>query len=997
MKKLLVTAMATTILMSCSDNSKKSSSTKSTVSTQSEHTARTDIDLNSVHYHPSFSMDKSFGRLVNEGKSLSTTDSRYFNITSFKNSESVNLNYETYSDGLKTIVISGKHIVINRNDLNGLYKVLRKTTDVEKVIINVETLELSVALELHQANVEIYAKKLILSDYAQIITTPIEQTNRAQQFTDGVDGLNGGDVKIIVETVEKNKLKADYTIITNGGQGQKAGEGQIGTRGANPQIVEGTTFHLFSMEPFGGRRVGVPAGDGQNAQVGGKPGEGGDAGFVITNTDLRVSTLGGRAGEMDTYKEGGEPGKPARTCEMYIHRGVRNCHIAIKGDGVDPKQAIREFGSSSVVEYVDESWVNSGYIWSELRFAKDLYQAYKINKATKHFVSLEKEIRKSNDKSISVINALNEISTFKNQITARQDYFGNSITWTPNLSLLTTYELFKQEVDRSIKLILMTEKLKLSIGKETVSFDEISQLQEELYVEVEGKREEITNAVDKIVLNNTVIEDVKVSEQEFNDELKIVEKKIEQMAKKNLAPPKSDKMIKTVAAIAKVVPVGQPTLGAAAIGIEYIHELSKGNKSASEIVSDIPSLASQFEGFDWEKATTQVNDAFDELSPRHFQDMTTDKERLEHAKKMLDFSKPIYGAISDSMKLWEKYEVPRSELEAEISKIKNTHPVYKNLVKKLNQLLIKRELLLKTVSSFNHKVESALGKISTNYTAIATLSGNLLSLQTHRKNDFEITLNKIQEGAQRALEYYQYLFSKSYEYKFLDTYSGEMKLDKVTERARQLVKNDMGTFEENVDIVRAVFEGTLQSITKEIVSKFSVLGAGMINHKDYVLTEEELYALNKNEEIYLDFTSEDFFGSNKENIRINDIEVSEDFSIENFDNDDLEIVFSHYGKSILHKDEGVFLFEVNKDSRNSNYDWVSTVSPLTGTVYNSEPNPEDLSLIKTLTSQRDINTAGQVFIRPGGRSFIKVKLNRKNNENLKKLIIKIEYTSNFKN
>jgi hypothetical protein len=141
---------------------------------------------------------------------------------------------------LRKAQIVGLHVIIERQNANKIYERLDNAGNIEAVDIYAETLDIRSVIHLPGAKVRIFAKSLIFdsqSETASISTVPLAMQTAAQQFADGIDGLNGGDITVFAQSI--SGVGGDTKrFILSGGDGQDGGAGQSGVPGsANSRCI----------------------------------------------------------------------------------------------------------------------------------------------------------------------------------------------------------------------------------------------------------------------------------------------------------------------------------------------------------------------------------------------------------------------------------------------------------------------------------------------------------------------------------------------------------------------------------------------------------------------------------------------------------------------------------------------------------------------------------------------------------------------------------------
>lgn len=959
-------------------------------------------DDSKVNYKPYFESEDLMKTFSSKGPIPKKTDSRYTLLVSKRNKAFKQLNYTTFEEGLRDIKISALHLVLGGSNSDQVYDQIRSTTDVRSLEIEAETVEIHDLLRLAGTNVTIRAKEIIFSGGGMIDTSPINKTEKPYLQQNGADGLKAGDITLIADKFIGND---ELTLIANGGRGQDAGPGQDGSRGHNANIVYGS--HLYEIERESCRQTchgggicntlcsyrtkkGRPAGNGQNAIPGGRPGNGGDAGTITVNKlmNLRFSVEGGAQGASDKLRVGGEPGTPQKSCKRNYKGRDYDCVIVVKGRDAAAPIASKGNGASTSLNVVDQQMISPGMVKMQLKYAKDLYKNNQVELAQKSFMGIQAHLESVDKEDFVSMGVRTEAQALENQIILHRDYFGKTKTWTPNLAFEVSFKAFDKEIKRNLRLLYFTHWLQTSMKDLSEKREAIKNLQDELFVDVESKRIAIVQLVNESSEMTKAMEDLKIAQNEFDFELKLVEKEILEKARNNLEVPFHKKALALISAASKSIPVGQPTFGMVGTGLDFIDQLSAKDADYVGIAKQVPDLLESFKGFNWKGATEELNTALKGIDPSDFSELKSNEQKIQYFKKIGDFSSPIYSAINKQMKAFRSQEVSRSKLEDEINKIKRKHGAYNKLIQSLDKLHAKKEQYRILISNFYHSIEAALVGIDNNYISIASSYDELHNMNGVVTSEFKHELEEIRESALDRLHFYHYLFSKSYEYRYLKYYHKSFNFEILFEKMTGYININSHAIEANVEKIQSFYEGELASIISDIVSQNENLNIEL--SKEYNFSMNEVEALNNGEKIYIDLTN--FFDEDKEDIRLRSVKLMDHFYFEGAASD-IELTIQHSGKSVFKRNGVSYLFE-HSDVNSSNLTWISYRGQNATQLTYSSTSSQDESIFRLLF---DLGDRTEIFIRPGGETFLSVQLKKNKNTRVKDLSLDIEYDSKLKN
>jgi len=988
-------------------------------------------------------------KMFSKKDTFTVLDKRYFSLETIKDKSQSSLNNQSFPNGLRTIVLKGKHLVLKKGNSQRLIEQLTKSYDLKELVIMAETLEVHDELLIPSTKVSIQAKSLVFKNQGSINTTPKDYSNRAKQFQNGKRGADAGniDVKVSELIVDSSVTKPVFVLV--GGNGQVAGLGQNGTPGRSMRdlgggvvfrkkfqencIRERPDIHLRDMDKSNKnnkmwwdcywRDKGTDGSqswpsNGQPAQSGGAPGEPGNGGVLSINIAIEqdlINVTGGKAGAVAGKFVGGAAGTPttAHHKKYFDHHHSQNggrdedktteSHSYVKGADVVSPSAKNQNGKLGRLSINDDKdgWFNEGYSEFNNLYANDLYIANRLDEAQKVFSNFEadyKGVEKTN-KNINPVITIDYSKAIKQsyQIRGHLDYFGHSGTWVPSLSLEANYSAFETEVDRSMRILYLTYWLQNSHRKVEERVSAVDATQDEIYNRIQEDSKKHEAISEKMPILNAKVEEFKVQQEQFQNELKFVLARIDELARKNIIDRNKvsslKKMVGIVAAISTVIPAGQPALAAAGTALNTIVKIAESDKPLQAIIDEAPDLYKLYKGSKIEESAKNWNKEWGKIKYSHYKTLKTKEEKKAYLKNLIKFSKPIAKEIAMQTDIWKKQQVPKNEFEAEVRKIKNAHPLFNELTNKLRQLVAKREVLTREILSLNKDLLSLVSNINEGFVTIRDLAENKSKLSKGLDLDLNHTMLEIEENTKERLLKYHYRMARAYEYRLLKKYKENLQLDAVVNKMKSLISANSGMelSDNQFANLKAIYEEKLSIIVNEVVDRIQNEGRTDVRSKEFKLTKSEISTLNSGHTIYLDIIGMNLFDSEIEDIRINDIIVSNldvelDGNVERHAEAILEINYT--GSSYIKKGDETFLFEFDDVKKASNLRWGATQNVLTGDTVQIRPSFVEQSLLRQLLKMDDEKVL--LLSRPGALTQLAIKLKTKSDPGTK---LKLEEAS----
>ncbi|MCF8057764.1 MAG: hypothetical protein K9K67_00600 [Bacteriovoracaceae bacterium] len=959
--------------------------------------------------------------LIKRGRPLAPSDKRYLRVEVEWNKSLLNFNHQVLEKGTREIHISGKDIVFEAADRQGILEIIEGFRDISHVTIHGENLEINTSVKILGANVEIKAKRLIIGPKGELDLTPPSFETSASQFQNGLDGLKGAQLSLILKEAPIIHPREEKRIfILNGGNGQDAGAGQDGADGVSRRDLGNGIVAVWT--PVCPRRGGIlkssmvtceykfkdghpsPPENGKNGLAGGRPGVPGDGGSIRSNWTLPLGSYDLRAGQVGKnagiYK-GGQPGGP--NPYMVVGRGIgEGIYTLSAGQDARSPGALKSNGIDGVFEKVQtQNWFNSGYFEYSLKYANDLHKQNQIS----HSLESIEEILGHCNEALDFEFLDNQLSYQKCQtghkrhfnLVSNLDFYGHSATWTPNLSFETNYKLFNEEVSRSFQILFMTYWLTDKQRSLEENLSAVNSTQKQLLEEIEEESDKFNSIVKVIPEIKKKLSDVLVKEEGFREELRLLEIKITEEANNRVIDRNKvsslKKMVKSLASLATVIPVGQPAFGVVANTVDSIVQGIGTDKPLEEFFRRLPNNLSSFKPSVFQQSKNSWNQMRERIDLSHLQNIfslspeNSDYSnadiklmKLKYFDDLNSFMVPIVREISRQANTSKKQQVPASEVEKEILKIKNSHPIFNEITNNLKALIATKTELNAEIVDLNSNLGIITNKIGDNFQDITRLSEQKLALS--KGNDFVLKeiLKQIGDRAKSRLDKYYYLLLKSYQYRMLSNYEGELDLRPSEEKILTLVKaNDNGRMTPDEFIsVKEIYNDQIAQMIKSIVDEAN---SGTLFHtqakRGFRLSENQLVALNSGFDVYIDLKQGDISFDELTEVRINSVEVEKlEFTIEGNPGVIAEgqLTVQHTGSSYFKKANEYLAFDFGDTASKSRLKWGGTKNVLLDSLNPIRPSFSDESLLSALIESDEDRL---LFARPGGLTNLKIKLKTK--------------------
>lgn len=832
----------------------------------------------------------------------------------------------------RAVTISGKTVVFQQGHANGLYESYNGSDDLKEMNIHTETLIVRSTLSLPQTAVTIYARELRFEGVdAKIDTTPRSLTTRPAQFALGAHGLKAGDITIHAEHFTSTP-EGLIRLVLNGGTGQSGGEGRQGLSGVdktiygsslgNPWPNNTTAVRHSYVDNDGDVQTyyappdlgfffseGWQPGNGGNSQPGGKPGNGGPGGSTYGTLCLvdYISNPGGIAGLGD-YKPGGRGGtpQPAYRADVFYPRptlsnpspapqwqiwplGISSFTSTngANANSPPPDIAIGAVGSFVSVGH-SLSWVSPYSLRMVLAHAKDAYLYGHF--AAADIVFAEYEALLLNYASLAEWRELDEawqfqfsemlleIRALRHRIGSHLDYFGNPAGWVPMLSFEANKAAYETEIDRAIRVLYLSYWIGNAASAVQARVNALGTAKDNTVSEVEDLKALYSNATALIPVLQAESSDIAEEQQQRLVDLKWLEQSLLARANANVEDrskvPEWKKSLSVGAVICKVIPVYQPVLATVGTGLDAIakHDPEHPFATALALGSLVGGLNDGAFGKSAKNWATNVN--IIDLKVVRTNGLDKFKAYVQNMGKLAE---PIGAEMDNIQKILRETEMPKTELEAELAKLKAESPEFQEIARKLKQLTERKEEFAQKLNQGVQAVTKLAADITHDLLSLDAMNRGVADGNQVLDQRAVAFLKEMDRRARERLLKYHYYMAKAYEYRLLKPYPGELNLTRLFDRMAAIAGAGSGQnlTAQDYDSLKAIYEEQLSSIVSGIFDDYNNNRPELSAPIRFNLAAADVARLNSGQPVNINLHKMRIFPLSEENIRIVNWRVSD--------------------------------------------------------------------------------------------------------------------------
>ncbi len=932
----------------------------------------------------------------------------------------------------RDVIISGKAVVIDMADVNGLRERL-KGSDIRRLTVYAERLVIGAPLRLPQSDVVIYARELEFRDpspsdgVASISTEPLDRA-KAEQLRPGQVGYDGGSIMLYIGGITGGPA-ARARLITKGGKGQAAGEGKPGKQGdcLNPvdiggggpgglsdEVIKGMVWveEYHGADRFATRGTRSWPTDGYAGTPAPMPGDGGSAGNVVSSVPIEPVQLdmkGGMPGDRGAVVKGGPPGEPKHAywvrkdwipyqtddperhgtppVHYFTHRAsVISERIQSTGASASPlgPAKVGSDGTCRVIGNTAYTWLHPLVLKPILAYLEDTYMHGNYDEAARllrSYIPIAEEYVancKDPDLRMRAQEALLQMATLRHRLASNLDYFGNPAGWVPMLSFEANLRAYEDELDYAMRVMYLSEWLK----RKTLTIEErksalqgmLAQLDKEAGA-VRQRYEEAQAAIPQIESESIAIA---AQADQLQKELAQKEQELQKRAESNVDDARKAPLwkqgIRVISTVAKVVPVYQPALGAIGTGLGML--VGDNAEGPSMLGQPFESQLSQSKIIESEKS---MNELFAQMDRDRSKDPTTCVQKLLDGEYQL---KPAVDAIAEAT---QSCQVPRSDVDAELGRLKAADPVFEELATKAQSLLRRKQELNMRLKLLVQETMNLSNRLTADLIAQDDIHRSLNAVSSHLDHRAILQVRTMEREAEQRLIRYQYYLAKSYEYRVLKPYPIDYRLTDVVKKLIAMAdaaERGPSISESEVGELRDIYEGQLRKVFEVGLEQLRKRAPDLSVSYPFSLSQEELRTLNTDREdrcgeVDIDLLSKVLPPAEQENRRIVDVKVeSFEAKVEAdgvVDSANVSLEIDHEDISIIRSGADLFFFNHESDGGYALFTWEANCDAISKQVISASTSDAWLSFTKALLGSDFNDKELLTFVRPAADGHLRIR------------------------
>ena len=795
---------------------------------------------------------------------------------------------------------------------------------------------------------------------------------------------------------------------------QRAGNTICDTETVKVVIYRERTFTNLDdpeSEPTVTKCGGPGTAKGERAVPSGIPGPGGPGASLSSTLNLsgHAQLSGGNAGPRGQSYVGGF----VTASRTFVHRYITAVFLdgrlrtstrdetATKVQGAPATAPFGVPGAAGSAQVVTNlgSWLHSFAVRGVVQFAKDAYLNGRITEARRVLGEYQELLRAHQRvilpdeqlsdeefaENVNLDQLMAEVETLVHRIDSNLDYFGNPAGWVPMLSFEANFLAFQNEVEHSLPILYLTYWLNNAATNLQASLVATEQAKDNLEAERSRMETSFNEAQSIIPRLKTEAQTITAQIHTFRQQITNKLFQLEQRAQDNVAErnrlPLWKKGLGVLSVVADLVPVYQPTIGRIGAGIALLAKINpdKPLESAKALAPQAFGVMSNKTikvcfgtnappptGTNAPSTTNSILLA--QLISSTNSTNTTNavkKARQERLKLSTTCTKFLGSELKDLAAIFKDAQVDDKELAAELEKLKAADTNLLFLVQQVEGLNAAKERFAQELAAALQIIGSFSSSLAENLVATHELEDRIFVGVNALDHGALMHIKEMERRARDRLMKYQYYLAKSFQYRQLRPYTGNLQLTSLLARFQQLIEANSPHVltEDEFDNLKGIFVDELRELVAQSLDNVNAPARSF--PKTYRLNVDQRRQLNEQGWLILDLKALGMINPGDENVRLADLRTRilaahavggpiGSLAL-------VRVNFEHRGVSRLTSAGRTYLFRHYQTEAVNPIVWNAIFDANTGQTVNSTLTAAQQSLISVLLALQPVPVTNLVF------------------------------------
>jgi hypothetical protein len=551
------------------------------------------------------------------------------------------------------------------------------------------------------------------------------------------------------------------------------------------------------------------------------------------------------------------------------------------------------------------------------------------------------------------------------RIDSNLDYFGNPAGWVPMLSFEANFLAFQNEVNHAIPILYLTYWLNNAATNLQGSLAATEQAKGNL--EDERSRMETVFNEAQTILPRLKSEAATIAFRITSYQRQLTNKlaQLEQRARDNIAErnklPLWKKGLGVLSVAADLVPVYQPIVGRIGQGIALLAKIDpdKPFESAKAVAPQAFGVMSN----------KNISVCFGTNAPSNTSTNSTGtndvkKARQELLKSFTQCGSFLGAELKEVAALFKEAQVDSKELAAELEKLKASDTELQEVAVQLQVLNVEKGRYAQQLASALQVIGSFSAGLAENLVATHELEDRIAGSLEALDHGALMHIKEMERRTRDRLIQYQYYLAKSFQYRQLRSYDGNLQLTRLLTRFEQLV----GTSTSHVltqaefENLKSIFIEELRDLVADSLDNFNAPSRSF--PKSYRLNPDQRRQLNEQGYLLLNLKDIGLISPGDENVRLADLRTRALAVTPTGPIGSLALVrvnYEHMGISRLTSGGRTYLFRHYQTENVNPITWNAIYDAHTGQTVNSTLSAAQQSLISVLLAMQPVPVTNLLF------------------------------------
>jgi hypothetical protein len=930
----------------------------------------------------------------------------------------------------RRVHVTGKMVVLDEaSDANGLFTRLHGTdtrnSNIEEVVVYADTLRIQSPLRVPQANVTVFARRLVFTGSGLLDTTPAARDAAPQGTPQAEHGHPGGSVTLNVAELELG----DPSIVRfrlRGGDGQAAGQGTDGADGADialipkgearpgpvpPEAWDRMTYwedarNIDGQEIADRVRVGDPGarpGNGADATPAGMPGDGGAGGELRTRVPVpqaQVDLSGGAPGARGDRRTGGDPGSPNPACHIRRIRFYRETEFkdmtrlvgigteyqvfnrleAARGLDAEPLGPAAPGAAGGVTELPadGEPWLHPYAVQAVLAHARDAYVTGNLE-VTRAILQAWREhleaYRPPAELSPLAEQCRTEIETLIHRIDANRDYFGNPAGWVPMLSLEANFRNYENAVRTAMEVLYLAYWVQARAGSREAAAAALRQAVARADADVQAAAAEYRDLQRLIPQLQDQASGISRDLARAEAEIAAMEQRLLARARDHLEDqarvPFWKQALRVVSTACRVIPVYQPVLGSVGTGLELLSNID--TNAPLDTIRRVGDLSREFSAARFGEARADLDALVGRLNRRNAEN------NREYVEGLVKVGREFREALRKVQDATRATQVPQNELETELRRIEASDAEFQGLVARARDLAARRAEFARRLAQGLQTVGTFTDRLTRGVIAVNELNASLVDAAAQLDPRSLSQVRQMERGARETLLRFQYYLARAYEYRMLKPFPLDYRVNRTVERLRELASSqgkEPVLSEHDFGLLRGVYQEASRAAVVAAIDELQKRPPERSLPYSFGLSAAELGTLNRDNAVTIDLRTKIRELAWQENRRLSAVQfltVEGEPGTPGADTANTTLTVEHQGVSVLRAGARFFRFDHRSGYGYPPFTWQANYDAVQQTFKEGRVSDAALSRLRALLDISASDAEMTMFAAPGADAEVVIR------------------------